>query len=571
MDDISSIYFAISSILKEIGHILQYQHPRTFLRHQLNVYDLVLCYQNLDSLTLKVCFDVLDQLNVICLLRDVDISGNDLNDDHCDYIIELFLKQKEKLQLISLNISNNHMNSLHCKSISKLLRYCNSIISLNVSNNPISDNGSNLIFQALSRPLSSFFDSDSEEDDELDMFNSSLTSLDISNIDISNAAISSIVKCLKNNDTLCTLKLDMNQNLSYPGIRDISSSIQFHNKALQQLSLTSIALSIKSCESLFNILKSDSNRLNHLDLSWTSLTSSHLKMALMTFSYSSYLTTLNLNHNPQLGDIGIEYLYHGLEYHVINTEAMNTSDEIISSTDNNHHSLSWTCKNPPLKYLHIASCGITNMGYDYFVGILDMKIDSLRYCDFSNNPIGLNLLESQIDQLLVSKLHTLKLNECKLNSKLCKRLFEGLKEVNNLSAHLVELYLATNHIGNSIANSLHNLIISNNSLQVIDLGYNKLGNDFIENLQEIQDVRIQILNDKQLQENIALELHVNLIGNKCDPYAFFLPNRSKSKLVFCFHDTHHKQNSEVFAVDNEMKLFNKNYDIYKRYKYQTSL
>ena len=98
-----------------------------------------------------------------------------------------------------------------------------------------------------------------------------------------------------------------------------------------------------------------------------------------------------------------------------------------------------------------------------------------------------------------------------------------------LGSTLRALYLANNDIHDSVSASLCAMLKANVVLEHLDIGFNQLTDAITPQLKET----VAVTSSSSLAMKVT-SLSVNVLGNRCDPYALDLPGMSRSKIVFKF-------------------------------------
>jgi hypothetical protein len=98
-----------------------------------------------------------------------------------------------------------------------------------------------------------------------------------------------------------------------------------------------------------------------------------------------------------------------------------------------------------------------------------------------------------------------------------------------LGAELRVLHLADNDLHDSAAEAVNRLLNANMRLEVLDLGFNKFTPECADVMQSAKGVDSSTRKEKKL-----LSLHVNMMGNTCDPFMLDMPGMARSKSGFRF-------------------------------------
>lgn len=130
------------------------------------------------------------------------------------------------------------------------------------------------------------------DDSELPIHNFSVTDLRLGHNLFGERAAKSLAVMLKNNSLICNLNLDGATGIPATEFHSISTSIRKYNSVLEQLSVSSTELSVKSAESIGRIVDAAGTRIKRLELSGCSLTQIHLDRLCNCLLAATFLTHL---------------------------------------------------------------------------------------------------------------------------------------------------------------------------------------------------------------------------------------------------------------------------------------
>jgi Ran GTPase-activating protein (RanGAP) involved in mRNA processing and transport len=269
------------------------------------------------------------------------------------------------------------------------------------------------------------------------------------------------------------------------------------------------------------------------------MTSAHLQRSVIRLSTSKYLSHLDLSGN-NIGDAGAGAI----------------SGAIHSSVQNNSML--------PLQYLDLSLCHMSITGVMVLVEAIARK-SVMRYLDLSDNNLSTTkeLFSRVCVHLKSTKLHHIALNRCQLGSESCCILFQSLQEVSSdcCGSVLKVLLLSENDLHDRVGQSLCDFMINNVILEVLDLGFNQLTEKGVI----LAKRALKVISSSRLETKLN-ELHVNLIGNPCDPYALEFPGMARSKMLLRYADNkvsstlenipinareHYKERKKI---DNDIRL-----------------
>ncbi|XP_049332930.1 NACHT, LRR and PYD domains-containing protein 12-like isoform X3 [Astyanax mexicanus] len=243
-------------------------------------------------------------------------------------------------------------------------------------------------------------------------------------------------------------ELDLSNNdLQDSGVELLSAGLKSSQCKLQILRLASCNLGVKTCENLESVLNLENSSLKELDLSNNDLQDSGVELLSAGLKSSQCKLQILRLASCSLGVKTCENLESVLnlensplkELDLSNNDLQDSGVELLSAGLKSSH-----CK---LQILRLALCNIGVKTCENLESVLNLENSSLKELDLSNNDLqdsGVELLSAGLSSQC--KLQILRLSGCMITDKGCCSLASAL--ISNPS-HLKELDLTYNHPGES--------------------------------------------------------------------------------------------------------------------------
>ncbi len=471
--------------------------------------------------------------------------------------------------LIALDVADNDINAEGAGHLTELLKSSDAIVRLDVSNNPIGDEGCRELFKAIHRPNPDFVE-DPGASNKDERYNSSLTYLDMSATGVGHYACEELLDFFRCNTTMITLVLDGNSGIEAKNMKHVFNAIRNYSQTFQRLHLSDNIVSLKSMGYLCRLFENTDLPLKHLEVSNCEIGSNHTSYLSNSIMKSMHLQHLNMNANA----LGVEgpdslaetlYIDHKMftPKEVLDEYADMTEEEKLRSTFVEHYKVETYADlakdheaeakaaaklesyanfyrgikvpGPPLHTVDFSYCSLQPPQAKELLRAFCSR-PSIRIIRMNGNNVG-DHLEDIAGDIALSACRELQLNQCQLMAKSAITIFNILcctsavekpaPDGNKLGSTLRALYLANNDIHDSVVSSLCHMLQQNIVLEHLDLGFNQLTDAITPQLKET----VAVTSTSSLAQKVS-SLSVNVLGNRCDKYALDLPGMSRSKVVF---------------------------------------
>jgi Ran GTPase-activating protein (RanGAP) involved in mRNA processing and transport len=337
------------------------------------------------------------------------------------------------------------------------------------------------------------------------LHNFSVTNLNIGGNNFAWESMEALVKVIKNNAVISRLCIDVIGAEVTPQLMDpVFSAIKLYNPHIDNFCVNENPISVKNLENIAKMVESKTTFIRQLELSNCNLKYQHLEKVPKYLVQVVHLCHLNLSNNK------------------LTDKAAKSVAEVLKGT----FFEGMLC--PPLKHVDLTNCGFTAVGGTTLLTALAHR-EAFEFLDLSNNPIGSDCA-AFCEALATTPLSELHLNMCSLGTKGSVAVFNMLGDASaKVGLSLQSLYLSGNDINDSAGEALCNMLQNNVFLEILDLGFNQ----FTDHHSVLFRKTITVTSVTEATKK-AFELHINMLGNDCDPYIFETPGMARAKSTFKF-------------------------------------
>lgn len=497
--------------------------------------DLVLPNRNLSDVTIAHLFNELAANNLLRQLRIIDLhanqikqlalramligyfplEGEDLEDDD-DYNLpwDLTLKDlKNDMELMVLDVSLNQIDDMGARYLTMFLKQCNTLSTLDVSNNNLGDDVAQELIYVFEKPAREFVGTSEHDDDDsgIDSLNDqmlhnySVTNLNCGGNNFGWESMDALVKVIKNNAVISTLSIECSPECTPQLLDPVFHAIRLYNPHIETLILSETPLSVKNMENVAKMTEAKFTNIKKLDLSNSGMKYQHLEKVPEHLHMAENLRHLNLSNNK-----------------LTDKAAKSVSALLMGKL--------WEGKVcPPLEHVDLTNCGFTGVGCTELVTAAAQR-EKFQYLDLSNNSIGSDHAPDFVKALAMCTLSDVRMNMCNLGTKGAVAVFNAFADPNSkISLSCQSLYLSGNEINDSAGPALCSMLENNMFLEILDLGFNLFTNDNAAIFK-----KAILVTSSTSEAKKAFELHINMMGNECDPYIFDTPGMARAKSTFKF-------------------------------------
>ena len=334
---------------------------------------------------------------------------------------------------------------------------------------------------------------------------------------------------LKSNPYLSTLIIDYCPLVPSSSFRFLFSNIRVFGQGLQKLSLNDTPLSVDTVYHLFSVLEGQCP-LSDISLVRCGIGKTHLARAMECLNKTKHLKYLNLSDNL-IEDEGAIHIADAIRLASESPLLAGFSSSVLRLNVSEVEREVARFRGFSIHGINVSGCGLTAEAVLQLVDALTLN-HTVKDIDVSDNPIGPNHMHFlSLSLLKCIDLVEFKANRCGLQSKGVTHLLTTLasyatnqdnERIDNKGLRVLQL--SGNGVKDSAADALEKFLSENNVLQFLDLGFNEFTDQGLRHVRQAIVVK-----DKSPALRKYNELHINLNGNNCDPYALDFPNQSRAK------------------------------------------
>ncbi|XP_062396981.1 NACHT, LRR and PYD domains-containing protein 12-like [Sardina pilchardus] len=360
-------------------------------------------------------------------LRELDMSGNDLQDEGVELLCAGLRDPQCKLETLRLN--QCHLSKASCEMMASVLQRTPSHLrELDMSDNDLQDEGVKLLCVGLSKPQCK------------------LETLRLAGCKLTEESCKAVASALQSSISLKELDLSHN-DLKESGVQLLSTGLSSPHCKLTTLRLNQCHLSKASCEMMASVLQRTPSHLRELDMSDNDLPDEGVELLCAGLrDPQCKLETLRLNH-CKLSQTNCQTMASVLQGTPSHLRELDMSDNDLQ--DEGVKLLCAGLRKPQCKLetLRLNQCHLSKASCEMMASVLQRTPSHLRELDMS----GIDLQDEGVNLLFAGlrdpqcKLETLRLAGCKLTEESCKAVASALQS----SISLKELDLSHNDLKES--------------------------------------------------------------------------------------------------------------------------
>lgn len=544
--------------LSSLGKTHTFIHPVPFESDENSatsasfLLDLTLGGRGLGDEEVEALVAKLVQSKLIHRLREICLQNNRIASTGVVAMVDAFLKAEDAMKrtgyqfpLEYIDLSHNRVDEVGAKSLAKLMSRTQAIKGIDVTSNALGDATGAILVSSLEGEVD--FAEDEDEQAPHGLVTSSKVAADLRSIvefkisgnNLGPLSAVAVANVLRTNRTLTALHIDCNPSFSAKEMKTIMTAITSYNRHLQVLSVADIPLSVQSAQQLNKVITSPVVPIRAVSMARCGVQGKHLKSLRDQIGSICHLTSLDVSGNP-IGDAGALCLAGCIQ------GILGLGDQVYRL---------------PLQTLDINGCGLSAKGATWIVQA-SACAKTVQYLDLSDNSLGSDVRDLARD-LVRCQLSHLFLNRCRLGTKGASLVLRSLRndvtslepvvadpdEANGadededdgagggniaalpepdfkpISYFLKYLQLSGNEIKDSILTALHDMLLHNDFIQHIDLGFNCLTETFNENMGRSA---FEVLSNSSKQRKVN-ELNISFVGNSCGTSSIEMPGHYRSK------------------------------------------